>query len=422
MRRRLIPVATAVLATTVSVIPAAHADLKQSAVVSQNPADSTPHVLDGTVRAVAVVGSRVVVGGTFEKVREAGKGKPEIARHNIFAFDLKTGKVDGTFRPKVDGTVYALEPGPTDTVYAGGSFGSVNGVALGALTQLKVPTGTAVTTFKPRVGGGLVYTMVRRNANIYIGGKFTKVTGKPRSMLARVNATTGAADDAFNFTVSTPREGELKVFKIAVNPQDTRLLLNGTFTMVNGTRRYQIAMIDTAAKPAALSTWSTERYATPCNTNSFDTYMRGMDFAPDGSYFVVVTTGGPGGTTQLCDSAARWETAKTGAGQQPTWVNYTGGDTLLSVSVTGAAVYVAGHQRWQDNPKGSDFAGPGAVSRPGIAALSPTNGKALSWNPTRSRGHGVEALVATSAGLWVGSDTDELGHEYHGRIGFFPLP
>jgi hypothetical protein len=285
-----------------------------------------------------------------------------------------------------------------------------------------VPAGTAVTAFKPRVGGGLVFTMVRRNANIYIGGKFTKVATKPRTLLARVNATTGAVDDTFNLKVSTPRQGELKVFKLAVNPQDTRLLINGTFTQVNDQRRYQIAMINTTAKPAALTSWATERYATPCNANAFDTYMRGMDFSPDGAYFVVVTTGGPGGTTQLCDSAARWETGKTGSGQQPTWVNYTGGDTLLSVSVTGAAVYVGGHQRWQDNPYGSDFAGVGAVSRPGIAALNPVGGKALAWNPTRSRGHGVEELVATPTGLWVGSDTDELGKEYHGRIGFFPLP
>jgi hypothetical protein len=191
---------------------------------------------------------------------------------------------------------------------------------------------------------------------------------------------------------------------------------------VNGLRRYQIAMVNTSATPAALTSWATERYATPCNTAAFDTYMRGIDFAPDGSYFVVVTTGGPGGTSQLCDSAARWETAKTGSGQSPTWVNYTGGDTLLSVSVTGKAVYVGGHQRWQDNPDGRDFAGPGAVARPGIAALNPIGGKALSWNPTRERGHGVEALVATSAGLWVGSDTDYLGKEYHAKIGFFPLP
>ncbi|GAA4485861.1 hypothetical protein GCM10023191_011080 [Actinoallomurus oryzae] len=418
MRRRVLSVAIATAAVTAgAAVPAAQADIAQSAVVSQNPVNTTPNVTDGTVRAIAVVGSKVVVAGNFDHVKNAGSSTT-IARHNIFAFDAKTGKVDTKFVPKVDGTVYALQPGTSSTVYVGGSFTNTNGVGLGSLTRLSVTTGKAVSGFNARVGHGLVFTMVRRGSHLYIGGEFTKLAGKAHSPLARVDATTGK-DTGLNLSVTTPRSGALKVYRLAVDPADKHLVIDGTFTQVAGKRRYQIAMINTSGTPT-LSSWATERYATPCSS-SFDTYMRGIDFAPDGSYFVVVTTGAPHGTTQLCDSAARWETNKTGAGQNPTWVNWTGGDTLLSVSVTGKAVYVGGHQRWMDNPQGHDSAGPGAVSRPGIAALNPTGGKALSWNPTRTRGHGVETLVATSSGLYVGSDTDELGHEYHGRIGEFPL-
>ena len=35
---------------------------------------------------------------------------------------------------------------------------------------------------------------------------------------------------------------------------------------------------------------------------------------------------------------------------------------------------------------------------------------------------GVRAFVVCPQGLLVGSDTDELGNEYHGRIGLFPDP
>jgi hypothetical protein len=34
---------------------------------------------------------------------------------------------------------------------------------------------------------------------------------------------------------------------------------------------------------------------------------------------------------------------------------------------------------------------------------------------------GVRVFVVTPRGLLVGSDTDRLGQEYHGRIGMFPL-
>lgn len=403
-----------------AVAGAASADIAHAKVVSDDPVNNTPHVLDGTVRAIAVVGDLVVVGGNFEEVREAGSGKPTLKRHNLFAYDMKTGKISKTFTPKVDGIVHALQAGTNGWVYMAGTFKNVNGRKTGTVASVKTTTNKVHTGFKPNVNYR-VTTMVRRGLRLYIGGSFTQAGGKARTALARLDALTGAADDTFNFTITKPRSGTLKVYRLAVDPADKRMVINGTFTRVNGKSRHQIAMIDLGKGAAKLSSWATTRYSTPCNLNAFDTYMRGMDFSPDGKYFVVVTTGGPYGTRQMCDTAARWEADRTGSGQQPTWVNWTGGDTLLSTTVTGAAVYVGGHQRWLDNPKGRDHAGPGAVSRPGIGAIHPKTGKALPWNPTRTLGHGVEALVAHPKGLLVGSDTDRLGGEYHGRIGMFPL-
>ena len=56
----------------------------------------------------------------------------------------------------------------------------------------------------------------------------------------------------------------------------------------------------------------------------------------------------------------------TGPDQEPSWVDYTGGDSLYSTVVTDAAVYVGGHQRWLNNPSGRDLRGPGGVGRPGM--------------------------------------------------------
>ena len=176
-----------------------------------------------------------------------------------------------------------------------------------------------------------------------------------------------------------------------------------------------------------MANWETERYVPACSSH-FSNYIRDVDFSPDGSYFVVATTGATaiafGGTPlsgPLCDSSARWETSATGTALQPTWVDHTGGDTNYSVAITGTAVYLGGHQRWQNNYWGSDSLRPGGVRRAGIAAVSPLNGIPFSWNPTRVRGLGAQALLATTDGLYVGSDTDTIGHEYHAKIALMPV-
>jgi hypothetical protein len=179
--------------------------------------------------------------------------------------------------------------------------------------------------------------------------------------------------------------------------------------LVAGLRRDQIVMLDLAASPVAVTGWATTRYQQHCAA-VFATYMRDVDVSPDDSYFVVVTTGAYRAGS-LCDAAARWKTAATGPGQQPTWVDYTGGDTLYSVAVTGTAVYLGGD-------------GPARARSP--ARASPPSTRSTTCpvlEPGRDRGVGVFALLATAQGLWIGSDTERIGrYEHHGRSPSCPWP
>ncbi|MFB9803683.1 hypothetical protein [Streptomonospora salina] len=414
--------AAALAAPAVLAQPAAWAaDVRHAQVVDDRPAASTPHVLDGRVKAVVPVGDVVVVAGRFDRVAPPGRDAT-VERHNVFAFDRGTGRISDGFAPEVDGTVTSAVPGPRGgTVHIAGHFDRVGGADLPGVALLSVRDGDPVASFDAGVEGGSVYRADAYGNHLYLGGSFDSVGGVRRGGLARVDARTGAPDPGFDVSPAEARRGGLRVQELAVSPRGDRLVVAGTFTRIEDRRRYQIAVIDTAARPAAPADWSTESYAAPCDYGAIHTYMRGIDFAPDGSYFTVVTAGGPKAEPGLCKTAARWETY-AGADAEPTWVNHTGGDSLYAVEATGPAVYVGGHQRWMDNPEGDHDAGPGAVERSGIAALDPRTGRALAWNPGRTRGHGAEALTSAPEGLYVGSDTTRLAGTYRGRLGLFPVP
>ena len=420
-----------VLAGVAFASPATAVQPAHPATVDAVPSSLTPAFKDGQVFAILEIGSTMVIGGTFTQASAAGSSEV-VSRSRILAFDASTGAIDPNFAPVLDDYVETLLPGPTPgTVYAGGKFGTVNGVAQKGLVLLELATGQPVAGFRPGYLNGLVQDMALRDGRLLIAGTFTKIGSLSRGGLASLDPTTGVVTSYLTATVTehhnyngTGAFGAIGVTRFDITPDGTRMVLIGNFRKVDGQERRQIAMLNLSGSTAVLATdWKTSRFSTPCRTQSVDSWVRDVDISPDGSYFVVVGKGAYYADT-LCDTASRWETRSTGTDVAPSWVAVTGGDTLLSVAVTGAAVYVGGHQRWLNNPLARDAAGPGAVPRPGIAALDPVNGVPLSWNPGRNpRGIGTAVLYATAAGLWTGSDTDYIGNFRYLRpkLAFFPL-
>jgi hypothetical protein len=406
-------------------------------IVSQEPSRVTPNILDGTVTSLTQVGNQIIVGGTFTQVQNAGS-TTTLVRNRVFAFDATTGKVSPRFAPNPSGgtkpVVYKVQAASDGTsVYIGGKFTSAAGATVSNLVRVNATTGARITSFSSPTLTGEVRDLEVMGSRLWVAGKFTHVGGRAQKALTTLNATSGAYDSYFTGMFAGLHNPGLRgsvtdVLQISSDLANRQLVVVGNFMTVNGSSRAQIAKFDTGAT-VSLSSWSTTLYTSACNPK-FDTVMSDVEYSPDGTYFIVATSGSSGGAAPSmsgstgCDVVARFSSS-TAKPAKPMWTAYPGGDSTWTVEVTDNVVYAGGHQRWQNNPGANNAPGPGAVARTGIAALNPVNGMAYSWNPTRTRGVGIKDMLANGQGLYVGSDTTTIGrtagNTYHARIAMLPL-
>jgi hypothetical protein len=446
--RRGLVAATAILATAAFLpsAPAGAVNIGHTSIVNEDAAGFTPNIIDGRVNVMIVMNGTVYVGGTFSTVQNAGSAT-NITRNYVLAYNATTGVVSTTFRPIVTGAVEALAPGPDGTsIYIGGNFGSTNGsTTYRRLVRVNATTGATVTSFITNPNR-MVLDLVLRSGQLYAAGEFTQIGGSARSGLARLNPTTGAADPTLNLPFTdpwiSPRVGivsRMRVWRIDVTPDGSKLVAGGNFRQVGGIPRDQVAILDVNRNPVALDSWSSTffRFTDPNNpdpltnnwcSQTFPHYLRDIDISPDGSYAAIVNTGANRPGHISCDSLTRWNLSASGPNQEPDWVAKSGGDSFHSVLATGAAIYAGGHQQWMNNPYNPNSCGnctgpfPGGTIRTGFSAHDPSNGLPFSWNPVRNpRGKGVLAMVSTPTGFFFGSDTNNIHAETHRRNGFLPL-
>jgi hypothetical protein len=211
-----------------------------------------------------------------------------------------------------------------------------------------------------------------------------------------------------------------RVIRLVRNHARTKLLALGSFTSVSGHARRQIFMVDLGRRSATLDGWNPPQFSLSCEPQTAQ-YVRAAAWGPADGRIAVANTGRIG-KSPLCDAVALYRAGASA--KAPLWINRTGCDSLYSVIMTKDTVYVGGHERWLDNRVACDWAGPGAVSRPGIGAVSQATGLATAWNPTRDRGVGADDMLLTKAGLWVASDnlhdSTLCAGAYHPGLCFFP--
>ncbi len=388
-----------------------------------NAVNWTPRVVDDAVVPDAgvyelrQVGGTMYAGGDFNQVLDAGR-TTSYTRTHLFSFDAATGAVS-SWAPVLDGEVWAMEPSPDGQfLYIGGEFRHFDGTRVYKLVKYDLVNQQLVTSF--------VFPMsVRKISDLQLVGGRLVVAGTFPGGIVAVNPDTGAIDPYFNGTQAAGQEigYPTRVYRFAVNPAGTRMVVLGSFTSIGGQPRQQAAMLVLGPSSASVSAWSSRRWEINSRLSQLQHYTRDVDWSPDGSHFAIVTTGGGMPRTDSLTDTVSWWLPTDKARQQPVWINYSGGDTFHSVSVTDKAVFVSGHFRWLDNPEGNDFAGPGAVSRQGLGAISPSTGKALPWNPRKSveGGRGGYDLYFTNAGLWIAHFEQRITAENHEGLGLLPF-
>jgi hypothetical protein len=422
-----------------------NASVLQPNVAEIDPVNYTPQIVVSAavpgphVDAIGQVGSTMFAGGLFDRITTAS-GSPIFQRSNFFAFDAATGAlksgVGGYTDPTFNGQIWAIAT-YGNSVFVGGSFNIVNGISRVGLVKLNATTGAVDPTFNARFGAGTVWDLKIWNGPNGATPTLIVAGGMSKKLMA-LNLTTGADTRFINFTIAGPIPGAwdgVALYKIAIDPAGTKLIATGNFQTVQAQSRTRLFVANLTGASAALDPWYYPGFAKPCSSTAARriAYLQGVDFSPDGTYFVVTATGQiplnrpadiwPAGSATyhtVCDAAGRFDLADD---QRPVWINYTGGDSIWSTAVTGAAVYVQGHFQWLDNPFGfASLDGGGAARRLGIGAIDPVTGRALPWDPNKPAAAGGKNFLATADGLWVVSDSQYFHGERHRGVAFVQVP
>lgn len=392
--------------------------------VGQVAAPYTPSIhwtgVTQQVRQLVQCGANIYAVGSFTQIDQGGT---TYTRNGAFSFSATTGKLTA-WNPDVNGTVNSVAlSADCSTAYLGGSFSAVGPTAAANIVAVGTGTGSATATFA-HSANGKVESLVVAAGHLIVGGYFTGVNGGTQKYLTSLNLATGANDGYLTTPISgvyvyTDQGGHpaiggpTSVYNMKLSPNGARLLVMGTFTSVAGQRRQQIFMLDLGATVSLDGWYSAEFNAYCAAVEPF--YVRAAAWSPDGATVYVANTGkrpasGTGYLTKdpragLCDAAAAFPSTSVST-QRHKWINYDGCDSYFSIVADANDVYVGGHERWLNNANGCNAAGPGAIARPGISAISPVTGQGTAWNPTRDRGIGADDLMLSTnpAGLWVADD------------------
>jgi hypothetical protein len=187
----------------------------------------------GWVMALEGAGNTLYAGGAFNRIGG-------VARSRIGAIDMTSGEVLD-WRPDAACTqqwcdppaIHAIEAS-CGAVYAGGSFSAIGGQPrerLAALEPVGVPGAGQATSWDPDPNS-IVYDLAREGSTVYAGGGFGLIGGAIRDNVAALDAGTGEAIEGWNPSVT----GE-SVRAIDLSQDGSTLYAGGIFHELGGEDR-----------------------------------------------------------------------------------------------------------------------------------------------------------------------------------------
>ncbi len=313
-------------------------------------------VTDGHVRALAVSGNTLYVGGEFQMMGyPMGGGVP---------VDSSAGAALPRF-PMVHGIVYAAVDDGAGGWFVAGAFDRVGDSPRANLARVRGDL--SVDPWNPGVDG-TVYALASSGSTLYVAGAFTTVGGQQRTSVAAVNAASGAV---LSWAIQV--DGAIRA--LAMN--DGILCMGGSFTKVGGQPRHHLAAVDGAT--AQLSPWNPDADGDVLCLSAADEILYA------------------GGAFLHVSGIARYHIAAISLanGSLTPW-NATADGTVRAIAVSGGKVYAGG-----------DFVTIGGIHQEHLGAVSTRWWQGLDWNPGAD--DAVTSLLVRGGRVYVGGVFRQIG-------------
>ena len=357
------------------------------------------------VQAITQVGDTVFTGGDFAYLESAAGA--HVDQSYLAGFNVNTGELVQTFKPKFNGQIKSLEALPNNKLAVGGEFTEVNGEKVPGFAVLDPATGQLDRELNLQVennvsGSALsVKTLQAQGDYLYLGGTFThlKSSGTPNKVYsrnaARVKISTNQVDRTW-----TPRFNGT-VNGMSASADNSEVFAAGYFTEMNDLRAFRVARILDSAKK--VGTWEvTPSYLPDAQTRARRVWGFHFDVQDAGSSVWL------GGTEHMISQYTKNEPMT----RLSSSITRNGGD-FQDLHLNGNNIYGACHcgDFLYQGSGTHDYAWRGSTVTDSIrlvAAFDKDSGKTLpEFAPTLKgkSGHGIwESFVDSNGVLWVGGD------------------